>query len=236
MGYLLPAGMPARTKNKWGLGILAERAMMPNGGGGGVPRSNIVLFRPPSLPPTPRPILPGPMPVWPGPGGGSVGPVGVTQRCYPGDVMMANATWDPVGCRWVPNEAPPNAPAAASTAGTPVPAGFPVNQFFVASDGSVWEYSTSGNQWVNTGTPYNTGASSSGGATSPTPAAITDSSASAPPVSVTVTTPPTSSGYQAILDWLTQSTLISPVPNWVVAAAAALIASKVMGSSSGGKR
>lgn len=49
-------------------------------------------------------------------------------------------------------------PSNSFNPGTPVPSNFPTNQFFVNTDGSVWEYGTNG--WFNTGTPYNTGASS----------------------------------------------------------------------------
>lgn len=168
------------------------------------------------------PVLPGPMPVWPGSGVPRI-PI----RPIPPIIIRGPITQGP------PN---PPTPQMPSTAGTPVPAGFPVNQFYVAPDGSVWEYSTSANQWVNTGTPYNVNAPGAG-ATSPTPAATTDSGASQPPVSVTVSTPAGApSAYQSILDWLTQSTLISPVPNWIVAGAAYLVGSKMLASQGGRSR
>jgi len=237
MAYLLPAGTQARTVNKWGLGryrtmgAMAARAMS-NGGG----TSQMIRL----LPRTP--VLPGPPAVWtggdpivvptPGGGGGSVG-IRPIQQCYPGDVAMANATWDPVGCRWVPNTPilPPPVPlppVPAPNAGTPVPAGYPTNQFFVAPDGSVWEYSQSAGSWFNTGTPYSTGATPSNPST-PT-AGINTASGAPSPVNVTVTPAPVSSGYQAILDWLTQSTLVSPVPNWIVAAGVGFVGWKMFGS------
>jgi len=146
---------------------------------------------------------------------------------------VANATWDPIGCRWVPNPiptpSPPPVPAAAApTAGTPVPPGYPTNQFFVAPDGSVWEYSQTAGNWFNTGTPYSTGATPSNPST-PT-AGINTASAAPSPVNLTVTPAPISSGYQAILDWLTQTTLVSPVPNWIVAAGVGFVGWKMFGS------
>jgi len=232
--YLLPAGAAPRTNIKFaglrGLGAVASRVMT----NGGAPRSNVVLWRPP--------ILPGPMPVWPGgSGGGSVGIRPPTQRCSPPEVEMDNATWDPVGCRWVPNlpkfllppnPMPPAPVSLAPNAGTPVPSGFPVNQFFVAPDGSVWQFGAG--KWFNTGTPNTAGGS--GGTSTPASSGGGASSAPSAPVSVTVAPAAAPSGYQAILDWLTQSTLISPVPNWIVGSGIGLIGWKMFGGSSGGKR
>src|SRR6266850_8445319 len=155
--YLLPANTAPRSKTKWG-GLGALPAV--NGR-----RMTIIFPRPApgiiTVPLLPLPPQPGPMP---------------TPRCVPGDVRMENAYWDSTLCRWVPNSTPvplpivrppipipvPVAPIVvtpgASTAGTPVPPSYPTNQFFVAPDGSVWEYSSSSGKWFNTGTPYNTGA------------------------------------------------------------------------------
>lgn len=195
MGYLLPAGMPSRSKTKWGgLGAIA------NGAGAAVmPRSNLIFFRPPVT----GPQLPGPP--------SSVGPI-----------VTGPYTYTPPGTA-APTPTPP------STGGTPVPAGYPPNQFFVAPDGSVWEYSTSSNSWFNTGTPYNTGAASSA-----PPAANAGVSAPPQPVSVTVAPAAAESGYQSILDWLTQETLITSVPNWIVASGVGLLIWKA--TNSGGKR
>jgi hypothetical protein len=264
VAYLLPAGSAARTVNKFGLGVYRTRMMRSRGlgavimaangnGAGGVrvPIKPILppirVFPIPVAPVTAKPPMPAPIPV---------------AQCNPGDVMMANATWDATLCRWVPNPMPP-APPTPSTAGTPVPAGFPVNQMFVAPDGSVWEYSTSSNAWFNTGTPYSAPSSQPAPASTPVPAgyptsaAYTDSNGNiwtwtgsqwaisgsvntggamtpvTPPVSVTVAPTPAESTYQSILDWLTQATLVSPVPNWIVAVGVALLAMKVTG---GGKR
>jgi hypothetical protein len=207
---------------------------------GAAPRSNIVYAG--------RYTWPGPMPVWPGPGGGSVGikPFPVISPC--------EYAAPPAGCTWKgnPTAADPCAadlvctpelpPVAAGNAGTPVPAGFSTNQIFVAPDGSFWQYSTARSQWVNVGTPYNTGAGAGVPPVTPgtTPSAPTTPAAGvAPPVNVSVAAP--SSTYQSILDWLQQNTLgssigFSSIPNWIVAAAAAALAWKFSQPSSGRSR
>jgi hypothetical protein len=133
------------------------------------------------------------------------------------------------------------APAVNANAGTPVPAGYPTRQMFVNTDGSFWQYSSAQSQWINVGTPYNTGASatvpapppSSSGASTAAPTGTT----APPPVNVSIA--PASSGYQEILDWLQLDTLLSSIgfagiPNWIVAGGGALLLYKV--SSGGGKR
>lgn len=207
MSYLLPvaAGRPSRRRatKSRGLGVLPYA------------KGDAYNFGPPTMI---RQIL-----HWPQP------------RCVPGDMKPEGAAvWDPVACRWVGGGIfPPSPPAPPPSAGTPVPAGFPTNQFFVAPDGSVWEYSVSANQWINTGTPYNVNPPPS--APTAAPSGSGDASAPAAPVNITVApTPATSSGYQAILDWLTQQTLVTGIPNWLVGSGVALLAYKAMGS--GGKR
>jgi hypothetical protein len=49
------------------------------------------------------------------------------------------------------------------------------------------------------------------------------------PVSIAPAAAPAASEYQTIFDWLTQQTLISSVPNWIVAGGVALLAFKFMG-------
>lgn len=209
MAYLLPAGSAPRTKNKWGLGIITSQLLrvgpFTNGGSVPLPQPAPAQYRGP---------FPSPFPI---------GPVGVRPIVYP------SPTPNPP----MPGPLPvaPNPPPDTNTSGSPVPSGFPTNQFYVAPDGSVWEYSVSGNRWFNTGTPYNVNAPG-GGATAPTPASTTDSTASQPPVSVTVSTPATESGYQSVLDWLTQQTLISGFPNWVLLAGGALAYKMFFASSS----
>lgn len=212
--YLLPANTAPRSKTKWGgLGSLGAAPVR----GALTARSNMIRVLP-GIITVPLPPQPGPMP---------------TPRCVPGDVRMENAYWDSKLCRWVPfvRGGPPPTPIVQTNAGTPVPPGFPTNQFFVAPDGSVWEYSSSSGKWFNTGTPYNAGVT-------PTPPTAPTNGSSAPssPVSVTVTPgTPAESGYKPILDWLTQQTLITGLPNWIVGGGAALLAWKVFGTT-GSKR
>jgi hypothetical protein len=154
---------------------------------------------------------------------------------------------------------------------TPVPSGFPTNQFFVNTDGSVWEYGANG--WFNTGTPYNTAASStvpistststtavSSTTGTPVPAGYptnaefinTDGtiwtynsavgawqysgiSQSAAASTTAATTATTAEGdVQSLLDWFSQSTLITGLPNWILAAGAGLVALKFLQPSKGG--
>lgn len=136
----------------------------------------------------------------------------------------------------IPVESPISAPvpsSGATQAGTPVPVGFPTNQFFVSPDGSVWEYSQAQGNWINQGTPYNVGAAAPGATTTPVPA---DTSAATPaPINVNVAPAvPAGSSYQGVLDWLGQSTLISSIPNWVIVAGAGIVALKI--SREGGRR
>jgi len=133
-----------------------------------------------------------------------------------------------------PPPAPPAPVAANPNAGTPVPAGYPTNQLFVNSDGSLWEYSANG--WVNVGTPYNTGVAATPAAPAPSPsgASTVPAAGVAPPVNVSVA--PAASSYQAILDWLQTDSLASSIgfsgiPNWIVGSGVALILYKVSGKS-----
>jgi hypothetical protein len=175
------------------------------------------------------PVLPGPMPVWPG-----AGVPRIPIRPTPPIIIRGPIT----------NGGPPNPPSPMlppANAGTPVPAGFPTNQLFVNSDGSFWQFS--GTQWINVGTPYNTGVSatppatppgSTGGATSMAPTiAPAPTPASATPI-VTGTT------YQEILDWLTQDSLAQTVgfsiPNWITASGIALLLYKVSNRAPAGRR
>ena len=202
MSYLLPAGQAPRSNTK--LGHLRGLGVVAVNGG---------MMR--YLPNPPGRICP----AW-GCGGPPVIPIAP---------IIKPPTPQPAPI--IPPQAPAQTlPPPAVNAGTPVPAGYPTSQFFVAPDGSVWEYSNNSGSWFNTGTPYNTGA---------TPALITPAApvssqpSSATPVSVTVAPAAVSSGYQTILDWLTQQTLISSVPNWVVGAGVALLVYKFSGK--GGK-
>jgi hypothetical protein len=139
-----------------------------------------------------------------------------------------------------PRPAPVITPSVNANAGTPVPAGYPTSQLFVNADGSFWQYSSTQAQWVNVGTPYNTGAI----ATPPAPPPSASGASTAAPAGTTAPSPvdvsvaPAGSSYQEIFDWLQQDTLLSSIgfagiPNWIVAGGGALLLYKV---TSGGKR
>jgi hypothetical protein len=102
---------------------------------------------------------------------------------------------------------------AIAVVGTPVPAGFPVNQLFMAPDGSQWAYSTTQARWMNVGVPFNLNPPSA-----PAPASTSIPTSSGPPgvtpASVTVAPAAASSPYSAVLNWLTQNSLVSALPNW----------------------
>lgn len=144
------------------------------------------------------------------------------------EMIVVGSTWDPINCRWIPNPIS----SAPFTPGSPVPAGFPTNQLFMAPDGSQWAYSVARGQWINVGTPYDLSVASNPPAASTSPPPPVTSA----PVSVTVAPPAAGpSPYQSILDFATQSSLISGVPNWLVALGAGL-AWKWASSSMGSKR
>jgi hypothetical protein len=201
---------------------------------------------------------------------------------------------------------PVAAPAGTAPAASPVPSGYPTDQIYVSPSGAFYEYNSTSGQWVDVGTPYNTGAAATAGTTStyanspvpstwPTDEVYQDSSGNEwvyngqswtnygptsyfPGTSIPITTPtneiytdalgnqwsysngnwqliaspssttsaltaagtPTQgatsvtgspapvSGTESLLDWFSESTLISGVPNWVLAAGAGLLALKLM--------
>ena len=260
--YLLPAGAKPRTKNKWGLGYSLIRDFSTNGGSypirSAVPPAPTVFSAPA---PTPAPVYSPPTPP-PAPVPAAMCQPSAPPPFASGKWDFASCSWiqtqqatappavAPIPIRTYPTAVPsiisrifnfglpdvriaPNiddgaivpspAPAAAasspSTAGTPVPPNYPVIRSYVASDGSVWQFNAAQNQWVNV--------------SAPSPAAAAAPAAPPAPVSIAVTSAPAASPYQSILDWLTQSTLISPVPNWIVGGGLALL---VFGMRSRGGR
>lgn len=248
--YLLPAGFQSRSKTKWGgLGILP--AMMDRSDYS-APMSNMIRYIPPGSsliprPPTttvPRPpivpviekpspitapIVRAPIPVAPKPVLPIVRPpISILPYPVPKPVM-------PVLPYRPPTPAPPVTPAVNT--GTPVPTNFPTNQFYVANDGSVWEFGSG--KWFNTGTPYSApGASSPAPSPAPTPAPVSSTpvvtssggGTTSSPVNVAVTS---DSGYQTILDWLPQRTLIGSVPNWAVVAGVGFLGWKIFSGKGG---
>lgn len=157
--------------------------------------------------------------------------------CDPGNTIVANATWNPVTCTWVPNPPTPLTPAAPT--GSPVPAGFPTNQLFMAPDGSQWAYSTAQGQWINVGTPFDLSVASVPPATSITMPASTPTIGSsytdpsgnvwtyngvqwvittqaASPTIAAAAAAAGTSPYQTIINFLTQESLITGIPNWLV--------------------
>ena len=141
-----------------------------------------------------------------------------------------------------------------SVAGTPVPPGFPHNNVYVDSSGNQWMYNATTGLWQNATAAATSAATTAeqaqaaqiaaATATSPqgapTPILVSSptvspslplpsSSYGAPaPVSVSVSSP-TPSTYGDILNFLTESTLISPLPNWVVGAGVVLLVMKFGG-------
>lgn len=96
---------------------------------------------------------------------------------------------------------------------------------------SFWQYSPARNQWVNVGTPFNTGA----GATPPAPAPSPTGASTAPPAGATagapvsVSVPASNDPYQSVLNWLTnEDSLVGAlgihgIPNWIVVLGSGLL-------------
>lgn len=181
------------------------------------------------------------------PGGGSrfLGPPvhpcpQIVQYIPPG--CVAKVVTDPVtGCSTRVPDCSAIAPVTTPTpqtppaiGGTPVPANYPTNQIFVASDGSFWEYSVTAGTWINVGTPYNVNAPAA-----PAPVApVTPAPAAAPGVSVSVAptaAPAPASPYQSVIDFATQDSLITGIPNWVTVAVG-FVAGKIALEKIGSKK
>lgn len=95
---------------------------------------------------------------------------------------------------------------------SPVPANYPTSLPYTDRQGNTWTYGTSGWQTSSYGSSAGGGGSYTGG----------------------TTTVSTSSGYQSVLDWLSQQTLISGIPNWGIVAAAG--AAVLLLKNRGGRR
>jgi hypothetical protein len=240
MAYLLPAGMPPRTQTKWlgelrglvGLGIAPIVALQARTNG-----SNMIRYAPPVAPKPP--IVAAPKPVYPIP---VETPISVPKPVVlppppivskppvitlpivskppvilppPAPVVLPSP---PVTLPIVSKppvilpQPPPVTAPSSSVASSPVPSNFPKSGAYTDGNGNIWTWD--GKQWAISGSVATGGA-------------ITSASPSSP-VNVTVS-PANDSGYQTILDWLTQQTLISGVPNWVIGGAAVLLGYKVLG-------
>ncbi|HVC00270.1 MAG TPA: hypothetical protein VNJ12_13200 [Candidatus Dormibacteraeota bacterium] len=139
---------------------------------------------------------------------------------YPGTPVPTSTPTNQVytaadGSQWVWNQSTAawinvSSETGATSGGTPVPANYPKTQIYTDSSGNEWIYSTSMNNWVTVGAA---GAGSTAAAPATTASQnITDWS-----------------GYQSVLNWLTETNLVSPVPNWIVALGAGVIFYKLIG-------
>jgi len=125
-------------------------------------------------------------------------------------------------------------PGSSVGVSSPVPPGYPTNQFYVAPDGTLWEYAAAQSQWIPIPSNYAAAAAAAAGATPATPqvtAALAPTAAPAQTVNVA-----SSSGYSDILTWLQNSTLINGVPNWVIALGGAAVLFKIARPSGGKTR
>jgi hypothetical protein len=133
--------------------------------------------------------------------------------------------------------------------GTPVPVGTPTTSPYVDASGNLWTYSANGGGWINSNAAPGYYSGSSVPLSTPTNTTYTDPNgnvwamiggqwvnttaagaaipANAAPTSISVSTAPATSSATDILTWLQGSTLISGVPNWVIAAGAGLLALKL---------
>jgi hypothetical protein len=127
-----------------------------------------------------------------------------------------------------------NASTAAQVAGTPVPVGTSTTQIFTDAYGDTWQYSPSYGVWVETYSATATStalttASSAVPAGTSTAAPYTDASGNTWTYNATIgqwVMTAAASGYSSILNWLTQQTLISGIPNWIIAAGVGFVALK----------
>lgn len=235
--YLVPSGAQVRNRKLAGYYSRRHRTLgvmvMRNGGGNG---GGAVLARPAVIDEPVYRTLPAVTTV-------------PTSQIVPAGIRCQLAA-PPAGCRYVADAtnpcgvklfcppqvtAEPTPPALtprpSATAGTPVPAGFSTNQIFVASNGEQWIYSATQGKWISVGIPYSTGAPGATVSTLPAQATVP----AAAPTPALVTTAPAESSYQQVLDWLKEETLISGVPNWLIAVGAGVLLFRA-GRSNGGRR
>jgi hypothetical protein len=231
--YLYPAGMRPRPNRKLGA-LTVDRSSNVRVRGWVPAPPTVTTYTPPgaarvtgpvTIAPNPRLCPPGALcmpPRYP--------PVPAPTAAVPGSPVPANyptnqifvntdgTQWQfntPSG-QWVQITSPYIGAGGATFPGTPVPSGFPTNQIFTAADGTQWQFNPAMGAWINIGSSFAQGSTST-----------SSLSPSGSPVSVTVA--PSSSTYQSVLDWLSQNTLISAVPNWLPVAGFGLLAFKFLG-------
>lgn len=147
-----------------------------------------------------------------------------------------------------PTVASPTPGATGTYSGTPVPLGFPTNETFVDGQGNQWQYNATTGTWQNATAAAAAAAIASEQAQAAQIAAATATSPAGGPAPILVTSPtvtpglqPTSSlspvsvsvssgsSYSDILNWLSESSLVSFAPNWATLAAVGLLALKLSG-------
>jgi hypothetical protein len=138
------------------------------------------------------------------------------------EFSVSQDLWVNVGTPYQVNPivpAPGTTSATASTGaqigGTPVPVGYPTAAPYSDIYGNVWQFNTATGTWIETFQAGSAPAISPSGAIAPAaaPNVLTDS-------------------YTSILNWLTESSLLSPVPNWALVAGLGFVALKMMHPSS----
>lgn len=128
---------------------------------------------------------------------------------------------DSGGNYWVFNgQAWANMGASGYFPGTSIPISTPTNELYTDTYGNQWAFSN-GN-WQLVASPSSTTAALAPSGAPASSAIYPGAPAAAP-----------ESGTQSLLDWFSQSTLVSGVPNWVLAAGAGIVALKL---TKGGKR
>lgn len=123
-----------------------------------------------------------------------------------GSVWQYNATT----LQWTEVSAPTAAGVAAAAAAAGIAA--TSGAIYTAADGSQWQYNATTGIWQEVSGATLTTTSSSAGASTPALVAATGT---------------TESDYQSVLDWLTQSTLVPSVPNWIMALGIGLVVWKI---------
>jgi hypothetical protein len=176
----------------------------------------------------PRYIGPRPQPVQPN---------AIDASPLPGTLSVSVPPLPPQTSSAPPTLTPPPQPIPAPTtmSANPVPAGWPTTSTFIDSSGNVWAYS--GSSWVNYGTSSNAANQAALVANAQAQAIAASGASTTSPAPVTVTNT-TTSGYQDILTWLSDSDLlgnlgISGIPNWIPALGAGLLIAKVFSGQKG---